>query len=259
MTEAETRIIAVDWSGKKGAAESIWLAEAVGGQIVQLENGVSREALVARLISIAEEYPQLIVGFDFAFSMPSWFVQQQSSTGVAGFWQVVASSGESWLKACPPPFYGFLGTKRPIDHLRRTEQTAGAAKSTFLINSPGAVGVGSIRGMPLLLKLQKAGWRIWPFDPPGFPMAVEIYPRLLAGPVIKTVWKKRMAYLEQRYPNLNPRYVERAAGSEDAFDAAVSALVMDRHVDALSALSDLSKDPVYLLEGCIWSPPPLGD
>jgi len=60
-------------------------------------------------------------------------------------------------------------------------------------------------------------------------MVVEIYPRLLAGAIIKTAWKKRLGYLEQHFPSLDPRYLERAAGSEDAFDAAVSSLIMSRH------------------------------
>jgi hypothetical protein len=48
--------------------------------------------------------------------------------------------------------------------------------------------------------------------------------------------------------------LERAAGSEDAFDAAVSALVMDRHRDALSALR-ATTDLAEAIEGRIWRPP----
>lgn len=107
MTDIRTRVIAIDWSGKKGAAESIWQAEAVAGQIVQLENGYSREALVTRLNTTAEQHPRLIAGFDVAFSMPSWFVQQHQPTHAAGFWSIVATDGESWLNTCPLPFSGW--------------------------------------------------------------------------------------------------------------------------------------------------------
>ena len=49
------------------------------------------------------------------------------------------------------------------------------------------------------------------------------------------------------------RGVERAAGSEDAFDAAVSALVMAQHAERLSALRP-TEDPAFALEGRIWTP-----
>lgn len=108
--------------------------------------------------------------------------------------------------------------------------------------------------MPHLLQLRSAGWRVWPFDPPGFPLVVEIYPRLLTGEVLKTVWRERLHYMETHFSHLDRRYIERAAGSDDAFDAAVSALIMDRHIDELIALPDLSGNFVDRFEGRIWSP-----
>ena len=45
-----------------------------------------------------------------------------------------------------------------------------------------------------------------------------------------------------------------AAGSEDAFDAAVSALVMSVHEPELRALPTVD-DPVVRREGWVWSPP----
>jgi len=47
--------------------------------------------------------------------------------------------------------------------------------------------------------------------------------------------------------------LERAAGSEDAFDAAVSALAMSEHEAELRTL-DPPADPVYAIEGKIWQP-----
>ena len=46
---------------------------------------------------------------------------------------------------------------------------------------------------------------------------------------------------------------QRAASSEDAFDAAVSALVMARHIDELAA-PPRATDPQVKLEGLIWHP-----
>jgi hypothetical protein len=255
MAEAGLRVFGIDWSGKiKKASETIWLAEAQDGKIVQLENGRTPDELIDFLVEEAK-YSKVLAGLDFAFSMPAWYVQEHAISA-ADFWGIVAKRGEAWLGECPSPFYGFAGTQRCLDRelLRATEKSAPGAKSTFQINGPGAVGVGSIRGMPHLLRLRAAGWKIWPFDPPDLPLAVEIYPRLLIGKVDKTAWRNRIEYMVNKFPNLEPRFQERAAGSEDAFDAAVSALILDRHAEELANLPDWSaKDPVSL-EGWIWAP-----
>ena len=45
-----SRTLAVDWSGAvSGSRQKIWLAEAVGDQLVALDNGRSREELAAHL------------------------------------------------------------------------------------------------------------------------------------------------------------------------------------------------------------------
>jgi hypothetical protein len=175
------------------------------------------------------------------------------------FWEIVACAGDSWLDMRPWPFFGLAGKRKSADcgppdraWLRKTEDLAPGAKSVFQIGGAGAVGVGSIRGMPLLLRLRSAGWKIWPFDPPGYPLAVEIYPRLLTGKIQKTAWKMRLAYMAKCFPDLNPRFAERAAGSEDAFDAAVSALVMAKHQDELLNLPWPVEADVQF-EGQIWN------
>ena len=128
--------------------------------------------------------------------------------------------------------------------------SAGWGESVFQLAGPGAVGVGSLRGMPHLLELD--GFSVWPFDPPGPARVLEIYPRALTGRVDKGRWASRHAYLE-RYAGQDPMLLERAAGSEDAFDAAVSALVMGAHADEFAALQQ-TDDPVERLEGRIWLP-----
>src|SRR5207249_2347049 len=101
-------------------------------------------------------------------------------------------------------------------------------KSVFQIAGAGAVGTGSLRGMPALLDLRAAGFAIWPFDPPRLPMAVEIYPRWLTGRVNKSSPIARALYLATRFGEENRALLRTAASSEDAFDAAVSALRMAR-------------------------------
>jgi hypothetical protein len=87
--------------------------------------------------------------------------------------------------------------------------------------------------MAILSKLSAQGFSIWPFDEILPPVIVEIYPRLLTGPVKKTLAPERAAYRERHFPELSGESLQAVEGSEDAFDAAVSALVMSRHVDEL--------------------------
>lgn len=83
-------------------------------------------------------------------------------------------------------------------------------------------------------------------------MIVEIYPRILTGPVVKSSLKARADYLNQHWPDLCPAFTKLATQSDDAFDAAVSALVMERHVDEFEQLTAM--DPLFEIEGQIWTP-----
>jgi hypothetical protein len=128
-------------------------------------------------------------------------------------------------------------------------------KSVFQVGGAGAVGTGSLRGMPLLHRLNAVGATIWPFTEGGWPLVMEIYPRLLTGAVRKSHANARQALLEARYPNLDPQHLRLCILSEDAFDAAVSALVMVEHVAELMALSrEVELDSELSLEGRIWHP-----
>lgn len=253
--------IAVDWSGAAfGAQKKIWLARCVGNTLVELENGLSRESVLDRLVDKAQRNPDIVVGLDFAFSMPIWFVREHGISQVDELWELVATKGEQWLSTCQPPFWGRPGRRRPEqEHYRWTEEEIGSvngirAKSVFQIGGAGAVGTGSLRGMPFLSKLRSEGFSIWPFESSRLPCVVEIYPRILTGPVGKKVQSKREKYLRENFPGLSLADREKVSGSEDAFDAAVSALVMSRHlVSPLSQLRD-STDERVLLEGRIWRP-----
>ncbi len=253
------RICAVDWSGRlEGAEEAIWLAEAEDGRLVDLRNGLGREQVVARLIDIARDAGDVAVGLDFAFLFPRWWCQERGWTSVRDVWEAMEADGEKLLETCAWPFWGRSGTSNPHGPdraYRRTEREAGAAsaKSVFQVGGAGAVGTGSIRGMPHLLTLAGDGFSVWPFDAPSSWRVVEIYPRALTGPVRKNRWSARHAYLSAAFGEQPERLLERAAGSEDAFDAAVSAIVMSRHEDDLRAL-EKSRDPTYAIEGRIWNP-----
>ena len=253
------KIIAIDWSGAKSNCRNhIWLAECdAPGHLLRLECGRDRREIANYLTGSGAS----IIGLDFAFSFPSWFLNTLRLGNAPDLWRYVTEHGEAWLSACEPPFWGRPGRRRPastLDALRRTDRsvpkTSGIApKSTFQIGGAGAVGTGSIRGMPILIDLYRDGARIWPFTEGGSPVVVEIYPRLLTGAVRKSNRSAREQLLVRRFPNLDSVFVDLAARSEDAFDAMVSALVMSEHADDLSALPE-EDDAQLRMEGRIWHP-----
>jgi hypothetical protein len=255
-------VIAVDWSGaKSGAERKIWLAEVAASRLRCLENGRTRAEIASHLADQAGRDADLLVGLDFAFSMPAWYLRSLGLTSAPQLWELAAVAGESWLERCPPPFWGRKGTRRQGTQavLRETDARLSAVgrrpKPVFQIRGAGSVGTGSIRGMPVLSLLRRAGFAIWPFDAPRLPLVVEIYPRLLTGPVVKSNPQARRAHLAQYYPDLDPTHRELAAASDDAFDAAVSALEMDRCRGELAHLPVIDQ-PELLLEGLIWVPGP---
>jgi hypothetical protein len=199
-----------------------------------------------------------VVGLDFAFSFPRWWCQRNGWKSPAEVWRAAADDGEEWLSRCAFPFWGRPGAKRlhsPHQAYRRTdmEMPLGPPKSVFQIGGAGAVGTGSVRGMPHLLSLADAGFSVWPFDGPSARRVLEIYPRVLTGPVNKTRWRDRLDFLLARFPSEDGRFIERAAGSADAFDAAVSALVMSAHASRIYAL-ERDTSPHFSIEGRICIP-----
>lgn len=255
------RIIAIDWSGaRENAGKHIWLAEVSDGRLVRLENGRDRETIANHLIAEAKRDQEMVVGFDFAFSLPMWFLDDRRLTSALELWKRVEGEGEEWLRACQPPFWGRPGMRRPImkaefRHTDRAVPKIGGIqpKSVFQIGGAGAVGTGSLRGMPILRRLHNDGFAIWPFDPPGWPRVVEIYPRLLTGAVIKSDPVERAAHLIRHQPGLSGTLRRVATDDDSAFDAAISALIMAEHRDNLTTLPALTSRQM-LLEGVIWHP-----
>ncbi|MDE2764455.1 MAG: HIT domain-containing protein [Gemmatimonadota bacterium] len=256
------RVIAVDWSGAKtGAKSRIWLAEVRHGRLARLESGRDRDEVLAHLVADACRDPDVVVGLDFAFSFPRWFAEELGATSVEELWDLVGRQGEEWLRRCRDPFWGWRrGSRKPkhrelyrCTEKRAAQQTGATPKSVFQIGGAGQVGTGSIRGMPCLAVLRESGFSIWPFHQVRAPLAIEIYPRLLTGRVTKSDFDARVSYLGERFSEIDYRLASAAASSEDAFDAVVSAMVMSRHVEEISALTR-SREPLGLIEGAIWWP-----
>lgn len=252
-------VAAVDWSGQAEPAAQrrhIWTAVARDGRLLQLYGGLTRDDTVRALVD-AFAGRAAVVGLDFNFSFPRWFLDERGIRRVEDLWRLAGRDGEGWLAGCQPPFWGRPGRTRPDlpEHLRVTERAVGPVagirpKSVFQIGGAGAVGTGSVRGMPHLLTLRDAGFAVWPFDRPALPMVVEIYPRALTGPVNKSSAEARRAHLALW--DLPADLLADAVSSEDAFDAAVSALVMSRHAEELC-----DPPPPHAgarLEGAVWLP-----
>jgi hypothetical protein len=254
-------VVAIDWSGRRtGERRHLWWAEAEDGVLLRLEADRTRAEVADELVARAGEAPGVVVGFDFSFSLPEWFLRQRGFPDARALWDAAGADGEEWLRTCDPPFWGRPGRGRPElpAHFRRTETDTAAVggirpKSSFQIGGAGTVGTGSVRGFPVLARLQDAGYAIWPFDAPAAPpVAVEIWPRAFTGAVVKSDAAARAAHLAT-WRGLGPRLRDAAVGTEDAFDAAVSALVMSRHEAALRALPAGAGDAARM-EGCVWAP-----
>jgi hypothetical protein len=255
------RYLAIDWSGAKtGAEKKIWLAEAQGGRLIRLECGRDREQVARHLIEMASESPELVAGFDFGFSAPAWFLRELGLGSAPDLWALACDECENWLGAGRPPFWGGGRGGRPsgipashrVSDLLLPRVGGVAIKSVFQVGGSGSVGTGSLRGWPVLHALRGAGFAVWPFDPVQLPLIVEIYPRLLTGPVNKSSRDRRRAYLDEKHPDIGPAFRELAAASDDAFDAAISALAMSRCLELKSL--PVIRDADILLEGVIWHP-----
>jgi hypothetical protein len=148
------RIVAVDWSGKlKRAEEFLWLAEVRDRHLVDLRSGLSRPELVARLIEMAHEDAQMVVGLDFAFSFPRWWcVKRGWSTG-REVWSGVDAEGEHLLATCEPPLWGQPGkpnpTRRNNSSGARISRTASAVRSLcFRSAAPSPSAPAQFEGCP---------------------------------------------------------------------------------------------------------------
>ena len=121
-------------------------------------------------------------------------------------------------------------------------------KSTFQIGGAGSVGTGSIRGMPYLARMRSAGVAVWPFDPwprTGGPVAAEVYPRWCTGQVVKARAGARTAHMATAWPRVRGRLLDAATESEDAFDAACTALTISAHVGPCAPPASLGlRDPL---------------
>jgi hypothetical protein len=265
---------------------------------VTLEAGRTREEVGEWLVGMAAEVPRMVVSIDCCFSFPAWFLEEHGCADMFAFWRKAnAGLAEQWLgRECeavarderfwgkphkrPEQFCG-AGYRRMFrfadydnkiaqglpggDAARAAKMRGITPKSPFQIGGSGSVGTGSLRAMGMLERLHEAGFRVWPLESAALdarkprPLLVEMYTRLMTGPVAKSNEAARAAYLEARrktdalYAGLSRAVVAKAVGSEDAFDALVSVLEMVRHAREFAGLK-ATRDEELRKEGLTWRP-----
>jgi predicted nuclease with RNAse H fold len=247
-------LVAVDWSAARHEQRHLWVAEfAAAGDRVDRLAPATRSGAADRLITLAGADPALVVGLDFGFSLPAWWLDR---CGIAGPGELWSDTGrlESWLRDCPSPFWGRPGRPRPaLDdetaHWRRVERSmTPRPRSVFQIGGAGAVGTASLRGMPVLRRLRAAGFSVWPFDPWVLPVVAEVWPRLAIGRTVKSRADQRAAWLQARAGRIPAVHMAAAVGSDDAFDAVAAALAL---ADRNGTRRPTTGDAVVLREGWV--------
>jgi hypothetical protein len=300
-SNAIQRVIGIDWSGRIDAAgqrrhiwAGIWTRDSTGKVTVKLESGRTRAEIVEWLIELSAETPRMIVGFDFCFSYPAWFVRDEHGCKSApAFWQHVADNdhAERWLTRSDEDkrFWG-KPHKRPaefsgdhihrmmratdidcklIAHIPEAERQARVKgitpKSVFQIGGSGSVGTASLRGFPVLLRLREAGFCVWPFDRPALtaktpkPLVVEMYTRLNTGAVHKSNPEARAAYLLRKRREDNAyavlsRTVMQRARSGEDAFDALVSTMVMAERRETFAVLPKPRDPLHDIEGWTWAP-----
>jgi hypothetical protein len=219
-------VFAIDWSGAR-RPQGIWLAAVRDGELVDSSPVATREEVIAAL---ARHPAPVIAGFDFSFSVPAWFAGELGCATVEQVWERAATDGERWLHPTLP-FWRNRCAVPPERRFRRCERRFPTAKSVFQLVGNGQVGAGSVRGMPLLAELRRAGYAIWPFDGAGSKTALEIYPSAL----------RRLRPDDRNFDSPHER------------DAVSSAWVLWEHRHEVAHLPR-TRDPVTRIEGDVWTP-----
>ncbi len=276
----------------------IWTRTGEGKVSVKLEAGRTREEVGDWLLELAAAAPAMVVSIDCCFSFPAWFLEEHGCADMFAFWRKAnAGLAEQWLAreadaiAHDERFWG-KPHKRPAqfsgegyrrmfrfadydnkiaqalaggDPDRAAKMRGITPKSPFQIGGSGSVGTGSLRAMEMLQRLHESGFRVWPLESAALsaakpkPLLLEMYTRLMTGPVSKSNAAARKQYLAEKrktdalYAPVGRAVMTKALSSEDAFDALVSVIEMSRYADAFANLR-ATRDPELRREGLTWRP-----
>jgi len=231
-------VVAIDWSGRaSGERRHLWTAEAHDGELLRLVAGRTRRDVIDELVARVDETPGVVVGFDFSFSLPEWFLRDRGYANPRALWDAAATTGEAWFarlrglrSGVVPVGPGPTCLCTSAGPRRSSPRSAGSGPSRrFRSAAQEAWARARCAASRPWRVCRTPGFAIWPFDAPARPpVAIEIWPRTFTGPVVKSDAAARATHLDLHLPELAPDLRDAAVGSEDAFDAAVSAVVMSR-------------------------------
>ncbi len=275
----DIQAIGVDWSGAHSTTtqrRAIWVAVVREGELVELSSGRDRDETIAYVLELAAEHPRTAIGLDFAFSLPRWYLDEREIPDVRQLWawareredgSGASEEGWGWPAELPEPFWGphvrpLPAVLRERDRFRRTEMASkrpGASpQSPFQLTGAGSVGAQSLRGMVQLAGLQ--GVSVWPFDPPGWPLVVEVFPRLFVRELRPDLIALSGGELVEELVETSPEatwggrddWRDTLLESQDAVDALAAAWGLWACRSALVALPE-EREHTYQLEGRILS------
>ena len=262
----------MNWSGQAdiaGQRRAIWTATARDGALTSLATGRDRREAVGAVLDALAAEPATIVGLDFAFSWPRWYLDARGLGEAEGAWEQAATLAPLASRDLPRPFWG--AGIRPLreagldarEAYRVTEQAADAASagarvepSTRAATGPSASSRSA--GCRSCAICWRAGAAVWPFDAPAgtAPVVAEIFPRMIARGLAPPSAGRGAAFRARVVGALPEAALGRVAGardrtlaSQDAFDAAVSAIALSR--DPAAGLTAPAGEPVCR-EGWIW-------
>lgn len=276
--------VGVDWSGASARAaqrRSIWIAVVRDGRLTELESGMDRDDVRVRLAELARSVPATVIGMDFAFSFPRWYLHERGWAHARAAWDWAESEERAetartppgqdprpgWTRLMPEPFWGPHIRPMPTSversrHFRRTElasaRPGATPQSPFKLTGAGAVGSQSLRGMAQLARME--GVHVWPFDDPGWPLVVEVFPRLfvrelrpeLSGMTGAALVDEALAGSDPVLWGGREQWRDAMVERQDAFDAVAAAWGLWASRRALVALP-AEIESTYRLEGRIFS------
>src|SRR5688572_5489153 len=109
------RVVGVDWSGRiHSERRYLWTAEVHASGRPGVLVGRTRDEVASYLLALADRDSALVVGLDFGFSLPAWFLHDNGIDTVDELWSDTQRL-EQWILDCAPPFWGRPGHRCPAD------------------------------------------------------------------------------------------------------------------------------------------------